>query len=152
MMNYNLLNSLKVINFKPMKKLTESERELVESAKQVSKLAQAHFSHFPVGAALLSAEGEIFTGCNIESASYGLTICAERCALVKALSEAVYDFQALAVYTESERLTPPCGACRQLLWDYAPNLTIIVTNKMNAFQRWQLIDLLPYPFDKSMLH
>ncbi len=123
---------------------------LIAHAKQAILRAQAAYSGFPVGAALLAKDGSIFTGCNIESSSYGLTLCAERVALAKALSEGVTAFQALAIATAKPPLCPPCGACRQLLWDYAKNITIVLAAG-DEYQIWTLQELLPHAFDEGFL-
>lgn len=123
---------------------------LIDHAKQAILRAQAAYSGFPVGAALLAQNGSIFTGCNIESSSYGLTLCAERVALAKALSEGVTEFQALVVATPKPPLCPPCGACRQLLWDYARNITIVLAAE-DDYQIWTLQELLPHAFDEGFL-
>jgi cytidine deaminase len=134
-----------------MKKLNDIELKLLKKARAVTERARATHSHFKVGVALLSQDGKTFTGCNVESSSYGLTICAERCALVKALSEGADHFDIILIYSESEPIAPPCGACRQMLWDYAPNLAVISVNRNNDFQRWKLGDLFPAPFKKEIL-
>src|SRR6266699_4822413 len=99
-------------------------RELVASAAAAREQALAPYSGFKVGAALETLDGRIYTGCNIENASYGLSICAERVALWKALSDGAREFREMAIVTEAENLTPPCGACRQLLWEYCGDITI----------------------------
>lgn len=108
--------------------------------------ARAKYSNFKVGAALLTADGQIFTGCNIESSSYGLTVCAERVALFKALSEGADDFTQLAVATSIDPPGSPCGACRQLLWDYARDIEIILAGDNSVVELTSLKALLPRPF------
>ncbi len=104
-----------------------------------------------MGAAIETAEGEVFTGCNIESSSYGLSVCAERCALFKALSSGAEDFKRLAVVTEGGAPVPPCGACRQLLWDYAPDIEIILAGASGEIRRLSLRELYPRPFGGEAL-
>ena len=123
--------------------------ELTTKALEARKYAHAPYSKFKVGAALLSKSGEVFTGSNVESTSYGLTICAERVALVKALSEGVEEFEAIAVATESK--APPCGACRQLLWDYAKDIPVYVSDLEGDHIKYKLSELLLHPFDDSQL-
>jgi len=123
---------------------------LIQSAKDVQKLSQAKYSNFKVGAALETDEGEIFTGCNVESSSYGLTICAERVALTKALSEGKLNFRRIVIIGPDNDFCPPCGACRQLLYDYAANLTIILTDGQEIKQL-TLDELLPHAFNESKL-
>ena len=128
-----------------------NEWELIEAAREALKNARADYSGFRVGAALLSTDGRVFTGCNVESSSFGLTICAERVALVKALSEGVDNFTKLVVAAETEGIVMPCGACRQLLWDYAPNIEVICVGTGNIEVRKKLSELFPAPFGKSNL-
>jgi len=120
------------------------------AAQDAVKHAQARYSHFRVGAALETEEGKVIIGSNVESSSYGLTICAERVALVKALSEGITRFSAISIYAEKFDFCPPCGACRQLLYDYAPDLTIYLTNG-KQYKTYRLKDLLPLAFDESQL-
>ncbi len=131
--------------------MTQEDIKLIEQAKGVREFAKAPFSGFHVGAALLTASGETVTGINVESSSYGLTICAERVALTKALSEGKSDFTKIAIVADSDKLTPPCGACRQLLYDYAPDLEIIIANLSGKSKTFKLIDLLPEPFGMDFL-
>ena len=119
---------------------------LLHAARLVRKHAQCSYSGFAVGAALLANDGQVFTGCNIENASYGLTLCAERVALVKALSEGVTRFSRIAIVTAADIPTPPCGPCRQLLWEYAGDLEVILGNLTVETARYQLRDLFPVPF------
>jgi len=124
--------------------------QLVQAAKKARNFSQAKYSNFPVGAALISTDGHVFSGCNVESSSYSMTICAERVALTKALSEGTTEFQAIAIAAKDGDFCPPCGACRQLLYDYAPNIDIILTNGKNS-KSYKLIDLLPHAFEDSQL-
>lgn len=129
-----------------------SDFDLVPAARTVRLNAQAGFSGFKVGAALEAADGAIFTGCNVESATYGQTMCAERVALFKALSEGQRAFTRIAVVTSAHVPTPPCGACRQMLWEYGGNLEIILANEEGReTARHQLADLFPLPFDRRSL-
>jgi len=128
----------------------ENFSRLIKTAVLAIKNSQARYSNFRVGAALLADDGRVFSGCNIESSSYGLTICAERVALVKALSEGATKFSTIAVYAEDVEYCPPCGACRQLLFDYAPDLQIILTNGKD-YKIHYLKDLLPIAFEESQL-
>jgi len=107
----------------------------------------APYSKFHVGAALLADDGRIFTGVNVESASYGLTVCGERCAVFKALSEGARRFTAIAVATDEERPTSPCGACRQVLWDQAGDLLVILHSVRGAHEEMRLSTLFPRPFE-----
>ena len=121
--------------------------KLLRAARDARDLAHAHYSRFPVGAALLSRSGRVFTGSNVESSSYGLTICAERVALVKALSEGESDFERMAIVAKTTHEVRPCGACLQLLWEYGPDLTFILSNLDGQVQCISIAELLPYPFD-----
>ena len=124
---------------------------LIAAARAARQHAQAAYSGFRVGAALECADGTIVTGCNIENATYGLTVCAERVALWKALSEGRTAFVRLAVVADTDRPTPPCGACRQLLWEYCGDVEILLANLRQETGRVRLADLLPMPFDRSLL-
>jgi cytidine deaminase len=131
--------------------LTVSEVErLVEAARAAREHAVADFSGFKVGAALLTDAGVIVSGCNIENATYGLTICAERTAMFKALSEGHRRFQAVVVVADTERPTPPCGACRQILWEFAGDVEVVLANLSRVTATHRLAELLPHPFDKSL--
>jgi cytidine deaminase len=125
--------------------------QLLNSARTGRRHAVAPYSHFQVGAALLADDGRVFTGCNVENATYGLTICAERVALVKAVSEGARAFTAIAVVADTMAATPPCGACRQLLWELGGDLQVIMGNLVTELGRYQLSELLPLPFDRSHL-
>jgi cytidine deaminase len=121
--------------------------ELVIDARRAREHAVAPYSKFRVGAAILAADGTVHTGCNVENASFGLTVCAERVALLKALSEGARDFSAIAVVADTAVPTPPCGACRQLLWEYCGDVPVILANLTDVKARHQLAALLPLPFD-----
>lgn len=127
------------------------EERLVHAARYAQTHALAPYSNFNVGAALLLASGEIVTGCNIENATYGLTLCAERVALAKALSEGHRTFLALAVVADAELPTPPCGACRQLLWEYCGDMPVVMANPREITMRTALGVLLPEPFGPENL-
>lgn len=127
------------------------DRKLYAAAEKQMEFAYAPYSNFRVGAALLTKEGIIFGGCNVESASYGATICAERTALVKAVSEGKQDFSTLAISGSSGEFTYPCGICRQLLYEFNPDLQIIVGNKKGEIKKHTLRELLPYGFNKEEL-
>ena len=124
---------------------------LVEAARRARKHARAAFSKFKVGAALEAADGTIITGCNIENATYGLTMCAERVALYKALSEGRDVFTRVAVVADTQDPTPPCGSCRQLLWEYCGDVEILLGNLRQLTGRYRLSSLLPLPFDRRLL-
>ena len=123
---------------------------LIEEAKKAAGNAKALYSKFPVGAALLSKTNKVYLGCNIESSSYGLSMCAERVALFKALSENELNFDSIIIYAPKANYCPPCGACRQLLFDYAPDLMVILTDGKN-YKLYPLKDLLPEAFEQSQL-
>jgi cytidine deaminase len=125
--------------------------KLVTAARRARRHAQAAYSGFKVGAALETADGTIVTGCNIENATYGLTICAERLAMFKALSEGHRKFRRVAIVADTDAPTPPCGACRQILWEFGGDLEVILANLRRETGRHQLKDLLPLPFDRRLL-
>jgi cytidine deaminase len=125
--------------------------DLLALARTVRLNAFAPYSKFQVGAALLSADGRVFTGCNVENATYGLSVCAERVAIFKAISEGARQFTAVAVVADTTGPTPPCGACRQLLWEFGGDLEVILGNLEGEKARHRLKDLLPYPFDNRLL-
>jgi len=129
----------------------ENFKSLIEAAQNARLQAVAPFSGFPVGAAVRSESGKIYTGCNIESASYGLTVCAERVAIWKALSEGERHFTELAVVADTETLTPPCGTCRQIIWEFARGATIVFANLKGESETFQMAELLPRAFDARFL-
>ena len=124
---------------------------LIKAALEARERAHAPFSKFRVGAALEDDSGRIHTGCNVENATYGLTMCAERVAVFKAISEGARKFRRLAVVADTENLTPPCGACRQILWEICSDLDITLANPRGRVETMRLKDLFPRPFDASFL-
>ena len=125
--------------------------DLVGVARRARENADAAYSHFKVGAALETSDGVVVTGCNIENATYGLTICAERVAMFKALSDGHRVFSRIAIVADTESPTPPCGACRQILWEFGGNLEIELANLEESKGKHQLKNLLPLPFDARLL-
>jgi cytidine deaminase len=125
--------------------------DLVAAAIAARAHAHAPFSKFKVGAALESESGHVYTGCNVENATYGLTICAERVAVFKAISEGASSFKRIAIAADTDVLTPPCGACRQILWEFCGNAEVILTNLSGKTETLRLKDLIPRAFDASFL-
>lgn len=128
-----------------------NEEKLIAAAKKARENAYAPFSKFKVGAALLAKSGRVYVGCNVENASYGLTVCAERVAIFKAVSEGERGFAAIAVVTDTDTLTPPCGACRQIIWEFCGDVPVILANLKGKIARESSGKLLPRPFDSSHL-
>lgn len=124
---------------------------LIQEALKAKESAQAPFSRFKVGAVLVTTNNRIYHGCNIETSSFGLTICAERVAIFKAVSEGERKFQSIFIASDSEKLTPPCGACRQVLWELAGDIDVFMINCSGDYQNKALRELLPFGFDKSFL-
>jgi cytidine deaminase len=122
---------------------------LIAAAKQSRENAHAAYSNFRVGAGLRATSGRIFGGCNVENATYGLTVCAERVAIFKAISEGERGFDAIAVVTDSDSLTPPCGACRQLIWEFCGDVPVILANLKGKIEVVSMKELFPKPFDAS---
>lgn len=131
--------------------MSELDEKLIEFAKSARQNARAPFSHFKVGAALLTKTGDIISGCNIENATYGLTICAERVAIFKAVSEGKRDFQRIAVVANTEKLTPPCGACRQIIWEFCGDIEVVLANLQGKTETFQMRELFPNAFDSTFL-
>jgi len=131
--------------------MNTAPKALIEAALAVRENAFAPFSKFKVGAALEDAEGRIHTGCNVENATYGLTLCAERIAVFKAISEGARVFRRAVIAADTDTLTPPCGACRQILWEFCGDIPIILVNPRGKTESYQLKDLFPKPFDASYL-
>ena len=129
----------------------DAQNRLIAAARDARTRAIAPYSNFRVGAVLETAGGRIFTGCNIENASYGLTMCAERVAIFKALSEGEWRFQKLAIVAETNNPTPPCGACRQIIWEFCGDITVVLANESGDTNVWQMRKLYPHAFDKTFL-
>jgi cytidine deaminase len=129
----------------------EDLQPLIEAATQARLRSVAPFSNFLVGAAVRTEGGKVYTGCNVESASYGLTVCAERVAVWKALSEGERQFAAMAVVADTESLTPPCGTCRQIIWEFCKGATIVLANLRGQKETVVIKDLLPRAFDARFL-
>lgn len=131
--------------------MSVSDVALVAAARDARERAVAPYSNFKVGAALVTTAGRVYGGCNVENASYGLTVCAERVALLKALSEGEREFAMIAVVADTASPTPPCGPCRQLLWEYCGDIPVVLANLIGINARHQMRDLLPLPFDGRLL-
>jgi len=124
---------------------------LIAAAMDVRENAHAPFSKFKVGSAVLDESGRIFTGCNVENATYGLTVCAERVAIFKAISEGARKFTRVAVVADTDTLTPPCGACRQILWEFCGDVELVLANLQGKSETIRLGALFPRAFDASFL-
>lgn len=124
---------------------------LAAAALQARENAFAPYSNFRVGAALEDSEGRVHTGCNVENATYGLTVCAERVAVLKAVSEGVRSFRRISVAADTENLTPPCGACRQILWEFCGDIEVVLVNPHGKSETLQLATLFPRAYDRSFL-
>ena len=128
-----------------------SQEQLIEAATRARDCALARYSNFCVGCAIEAVDGTVFSGCNIESAAYELTMCAERVTIWKALSEGARKFRRVVVVADTERLTPPCGACRQLIWEFCGDVPVLLANLRGDTEVLQMADLLPRPFDAAFL-
>lgn len=128
--------------------MRQIEEDLISKAKEASEKAYAPFSNFPVGAAILDDKGQIFSGCNVENSSYGLTICAERNAVFQAVAQQGPELKVIkaAIYTPTEAITPPCGACLQVLSEFAHNLEIVISNQNGETKKFKLDELMPFRF------
>jgi cytidine deaminase len=124
---------------------------LIAAAVRVRENAHAAFSNFKVGAAVQDDNGRIHTGCNVENATYGLTVCAERVAIFKAISEGARNFRRVAVVADTDALTPPCGACRQILWEFCGDVEIVLANLAGKTETVRLGELFPRAFDATFL-
>src|SRR5215813_13972686 len=131
--------------------MIHTNEELVEAAKAARENSYAPFSDFRVGAAIEMEDGNIIAGCNVESASYGLTVCAERVAIWKAISEGKHKIKRIAVVADTEELTPPCGVCRQIIWEFGGDVPVILANLKGKRETVQMKDLLPRAFDTKFL-
>jgi cytidine deaminase len=125
--------------------------DLLAAALAARQHAHAPYSHFQVGAALEDASGKIHTGCNVENATYGLTVCAERVAVFKAISVGAREFRRIAVAADTDVLTPPCGACRQILWEFCGDIEVVLVNPRGKSESLRMKDLFPRAFDASYL-
>jgi cytidine deaminase len=125
--------------------------DLTRLAREARRRALAPFSKFKVGAALRLRSGEVVTGCNVESAAYGLTLCAERVAVFKAVSEGLRGFESIAIVSDTARPAPPCGSCRQVLWELCGDIWVHITNLQGKSRTLLLSELLPLPFDERNL-
>lgn len=131
--------------------MKDNEKELIEAARDVRERAYAPYSNFKVGAAVRTKGGKIYTGCNVESASYGLTVCAERVAIWKAVSEGEKEFTEIAVVADTHELTPPCGVCRQIIWEFCGDIPVVFANLKNDSEVVKMSELLPRAFDTKFL-
>jgi cytidine deaminase len=131
--------------------MNHSNEELVTAAKGARQNSYAPYSEFRVGAAIETDDGEIYTGCNVESASYGLTVCAERVAIWKAISEGKHKIKNIAVVCDTKELTPPCGVCRQIIWEFGGNVPVTLANLNGGRETVEMKDLLPRAFDTKFL-
>ncbi len=126
-------------------------RTLVSRARAAKRHSHSPYSRFRVGAAVLATSGKVYTGCNIENSSYGLTVCAERTALFKAVSEGEKSFVAMAIASDENSATPPCGACRQVIMDLAGDIDVVLSTSNGSFSVMKTRDLLPHPFGGNNL-
>ena len=131
--------------------MSNNLESLIELAKEVRERAFAPYSGFKVGAAVISKDGEMFSGCNVESASFGLTVCAERVAIWKAVSEGVNDLIGITVVTDTDELTPPCGGCRQIIWEFCGDVPVTLANLKGDVETISIKELLPRAFDTKFL-
>ena len=131
--------------------MKNTKDELVKAATEVRERAYAPYSNFKVGAAVRTKDGKIYTGCNVESASYGLTVCAERVAIWKAVSEGEKEFEQIAVVADTQELTPPCGVCRQIIWEFCHDIPVIFANLKGDSEIVAMKELLPRAFDTKFL-
>ena len=131
--------------------MKHTDEDLVAAAADVREKAYAPYSNFKVGAAVETDAGNIYTGCNVESASYGLTVCAERVAIWKGISRGEKRFGRIAVVVDTEELTPPCGVCRQIIWEFCGDVPVILSNLHGKSETVQMSELLPRAFDSKFL-
>jgi cytidine deaminase len=131
--------------------MTTPHVNLIAAASAARENAHAPYSNFRVGAAVRARSGRVFTGCNVENSTYGLTICAERVAIFKAISEGERGFDAVAVVTDTDALTPPCGACRQIIWEFCGDAEVVLANLKGKVELHRMSALFPKPFDSSNL-
>ncbi len=132
-----------------MEELNTQEQELLELAKQAARNAYSPYSGFKVGSAVLGKDGRMFAGCNVENASYSLTLCAERNAIFSAVAAGCRTFTAIAIYVDSDELFPPCGACRQVIYEFGEEIVVIYANR-NSIHKSDISRLLPGAFKLDM--
>jgi cytidine deaminase len=129
-----------------------SDEQLIDLATAARNMAHAPYSKFSVGAALIASDGRVFTGCNVENSTYSLTVCAERVAALKAVSEGALQIARIAVVADTERPTPPCGSCRQMMWEFGkPETEVLMANLKGAVRKSTLAELYPLSFDSTFL-
>lgn len=131
--------------------MNTERKDLIEAAKKARENAVAPYSNFKVGAALETVDGKVYAGCNVENASYGLTVCAERVAIWKALSEGERVFSQIVVVADTEQLTTPCGACRQIIWEFCGDVPVTLTNLHGQCETVNMSELLPRAFGREFL-
>jgi cytidine deaminase len=131
--------------------LSKEKKTLVDHARAARELSVSPYSRFLIGAAVKTRAGKIFTGCNIESSSYGLTVCAERVAIYKAVSEGEREFESIAIVADTEPLTPPCGACRQVIWDLCGDIDVLLANLNGDKEQIKMRRLYSHAFDERFL-
>lgn len=129
-----------------------TDEQLVAAATRARERAYAPYSNFKVGAAVATEAGDIYIGCNVESASYGLTVCAERVAIWKGISRGVTRFCKIAVVVDTDELTPPCGVCRQIIWEFCGDVPVVLSNLNGQTETIKMGELLPRAFDSKFLH
>ena len=129
-----------------------TEEDLIQMAREAREHAHAPYSNFHVGAALVASDGRVFTGCNVENSTYGLSMCAERVAIFKAVSEGEREIAKVVVITDHDEIAPPCGCCRQMIWEFSGNNTeVVLANLAGDVRRYRIQDLLPEAFDSRYL-
>ena len=128
-----------------------TNERLIEEAGKARERAYAPYSNFKVGAAVWGESGNIYIGCNVESASYGLTVCAERVAIWKGISMGETRFKSIAVVVDTDDLTPPCGVCRQIIWEFCGDVPVLLSNLHGNTETIQMSELLPRAFDSKFL-
>ncbi len=131
--------------------MSSISEKLIEMAIEVRERAFAPYSNFKVGSAVVTKDGKIFSGCNVESASFGLTVCAERVAIWKAVSEGETEFEHISVVADTEKLTPPCGVCRQIIWEFCGDVPVTMANLKGDVEMISIKELLPRAFDTKFL-
>jgi len=131
--------------------MSNNQEELIKLAKEVRENSFAPYSKFKVGSTVVTKKGKIYSGCNVESASYGLTVCAERVAIWKAISEGERDLAEIVVVADTKKLTPPCGVCRQIIWEFCGDVPVTLANLQDDIETISMKELLPRAFDTKFL-